>query len=472
MRLRLLKAEAQVSQGSGGALGTPITPAMRLSLIAVHLFLVVSPIAMSSRLSAQEQGRPDLSGLPAEEQAMIARACDFHRRVSGPAEYYKCLRGQLAALGVPITPLKKRPPLAKKDASPQARKGDVAALDTGAESAKPGAVPTKPSAPVDTEATPVSPRPAVPTSTTTPNRPPNEKSGSGSPVPLVVGSILLIYLLRLAYVKLKAKPCSVCNARTSNPTNICDSCQSRIDTEQAQRREEQRREAQRQAEEARRREAETWAQEQRRREEEARRNIRTLEDLQRLSGSDFERLIASLFTKDGYTASRRGGSGDEGIDLVLEMGTAKDVVQCKRWKADIGSPVIREFYGSMMHAGARHGFVITTALFTQSAREFVIGKPITLIDAQHLLGWINGKRSSRNGAGSGRNRDVGFDPYEVLGVPRAATKDEIRSAYVKLVAKYHPDKVAHLGDEFQEIAKEKTQAINRAYEMLRGPRSL
>lgn len=194
--------------------------------------------------------------------------------------------------------------------------------------------------------------------------------------------------------------------------------------------------------------------------------MRTLEDLQRLSGSDFERLIASLFKKDGYTISTRGGSGDEGVDLVLEIGMAKDVVQCKRWKADIGSPIIREFYGAMMHAGARHGFFITTASFTQSAREFVIGKPITLIDGEYLLGWINGTRSSRSDAGSGRSQNVGFDPYEVLGVSRGASTDEIRSAYLKLIAKYHPDRVSHLGYEFQEIAKEKAQAINRAYEML------
>jgi len=32
--------------------------------------------------------------------------------------------------------------------------------------------------------------------------------------------------------------------------------------------------------------------------------------------------------------------------------------------------------------------------------------------------------------------------------------------------KYHPDKVSHLGEEFQQIAKEKSQEINRAYEMV------
>ena len=58
------------------------------------------------------------------------------------------------------------------------------------------------------------------------------------------------------------------------------------------------------------------------------------------------------------------------------------------------------------------------------------------------------------------------DPYAVLGLRPGATKDEIRAAYRNLIAKYHPDKVAHLGIEFQEIAKTKALELNRAYEIL------
>ena len=71
--------------------------------------------------------------------------------------------------------------------------------------------------------------------------------------------------------------------------------------------------------------------------------------------------------------------------------------------------------------------------------------------------------------GSGEGRDSSFNPYEVLGVSQGASKDQIRSAYVDLMARYHPDKVAHLGLEFQAIAKEKTLAINRAYHLLTRP---
>jgi curved DNA-binding protein CbpA len=53
-----------------------------------------------------------------------------------------------------------------------------------------------------------------------------------------------------------------------------------------------------------------------------------------------------------------------------------------------------------------------------------------------------------------------MDPYEILGVARGASLDEIRSAYRALAKKYHPDISADL------LAAQKTSAINAAYEML------
>lgn len=60
------------------------------------------------------------------------------------------------------------------------------------------------------------------------------------------------------------------------------------------------------------------------------------------------------------------------------------------------------------------------------------------------------------------------DPYALLGVDSGAGPDEIRAAYRRMVAQYHPDKVSHLGKEFQEMAHQKLIAIQQAYEVLMG----
>jgi hypothetical protein len=64
----------------------------------------------------------------------------------------------------------------------------------------------------------------------------------------------------------------------------------------------------------------------------------------------------------------------------------------------------------------------------------------------------------------------GMDPYALLEIPRTASADEIKTAYRRAVTRYHPDKVAHLGKEFQELAHRKLLAIQQAYETLAGPR--
>jgi DnaJ homolog subfamily C member 9 len=59
-----------------------------------------------------------------------------------------------------------------------------------------------------------------------------------------------------------------------------------------------------------------------------------------------------------------------------------------------------------------------------------------------------------------------IDPYEVLGLERTATPDQVKSAYRKTALKTHPDKAA---DDKKDEAKEKFQQVAFAYAVLSDP---
>ncbi len=61
------------------------------------------------------------------------------------------------------------------------------------------------------------------------------------------------------------------------------------------------------------------------------------------------------------------------------------------------------------------------------------------------------------------------DPYEVLGVRRGASEEEIKAAYKALAKKYHPDN--YVNNPLGDLAEEKMKEINEAYDSIMNKRS-
>lgn len=60
--------------------------------------------------------------------------------------------------------------------------------------------------------------------------------------------------------------------------------------------------------------------------------------------------------------------------------------------------------------------------------------------------------------------------YKILGIEKSATDDEVKLTYRKMVKKYHPDKLQHLGEEHVKGAEEKFKQIQIAYEQIQKER--
>jgi uncharacterized membrane protein YkvA (DUF1232 family) len=84
----------------------------------------------------------------------------------------------------------------------------------------------------------------------------------------------------------------------------------------------------------------------------------------------------------------------------------------------------------------------------------------------HLASGTSSAYSSKKKETPGSHEAPEEDPYRILNVRHGASKQEIKTAYKRLAAQYHPDKVQHLGKELQELAHKKFVAIQKAYDML------
>ena len=103
-----------------------------------------------------------------------------------------------------------------------------------------------------------------------------------------------------------------------------------------------------------------------------------IEQILHLPPGFFERLVLDLLLAMNYGGSPEdaaqvvGKSGDEGIDGIIKqdrLGLDIIYVQAKRWKENVGGPIVQAFIGALHLRSAQRGILITTSCFTSQAKE-------------------------------------------------------------------------------------------------------
>ncbi len=83
------------------------------------------------------------------------------------------------------------------------------------------------------------------------------------------------------------------------------------------------------------------------------------------------------------------------------------------------------------------------------------------------------QRNSSGGAAAAPDKKQLSDAYHLLGVKKESTDKDIKKAYRRLMQQHHPDKLISKGlpPEMMEMAKQKAQDIQSAYDMVMKTRS-
>ncbi len=106
----------------------------------------------------------------------------------------------------------------------------------------------------------------------------------------------------------------------------------------------------------------------------------TINDIDLMSGQEFEQFLALLFSKMGYETEVTKKSGDQGIDVIASKGGTKIGIQAKCYSGSVGNGAIQEAVAGRNYYHLDKAIVVTNAGFTNSAKELAEANSVVLWD--------------------------------------------------------------------------------------------
>lgn len=110
----------------------------------------------------------------------------------------------------------------------------------------------------------------------------------------------------------------------------------------------------------------------------------TLTEVDKMTGEQFEFLLANLFTKMGYTVRTTPTTGDYGADLLLFNNSSLIVVQAKRYSSNVGVSAVQEIVSAKPVYSASQAMVVSNAEFTKAAQNLAMANNVRLVGRSEL----------------------------------------------------------------------------------------
>ncbi|WP_302760034.1 restriction endonuclease [Christensenella hongkongensis] len=110
----------------------------------------------------------------------------------------------------------------------------------------------------------------------------------------------------------------------------------------------------------------------------------TLNDIDLMSGYEFEEFVAGLFKKMGYATEVTKASGDQGIDVLAKKNETIIGIQAKCYSSTVGNSAIQEAVAGKNYYNCDKAMVITNSTFTSAAKELAKSNNVILWDRDIL----------------------------------------------------------------------------------------
>ena len=114
-------------------------------------------------------------------------------------------------------------------------------------------------------------------------------------------------------------------------------------------------------------------------------------DWRSMRSDEWEDYLVEVFTALGATARRTGKTGDQGVDLVVQIGDRCIAVQAKGYFHTVNNSAVQQAVTGKAHYQCSYAAVITNSQFTRSARELAASNNCVLIGETEFPDFVMGK---------------------------------------------------------------------------------
>ncbi|SDC00764.1 Restriction endonuclease [Pelagirhabdus alkalitolerans] len=115
----------------------------------------------------------------------------------------------------------------------------------------------------------------------------------------------------------------------------------------------------------------------------------TINDIDLMSGYDFEGIVGKLFEKMDYVVEITKSSGDQGVDVIANKYNHSIGIQTKLYSRPVNNNAVQEVVAGLKYYKLSKGYVITNNYFTDSAIKLAESNNIVLWDRDELIDKLN-----------------------------------------------------------------------------------
>jgi len=123
------------------------------------------------------------------------------------------------------------------------------------------------------------------------------------------------------------------------------------------------------------------------------RKIKTINEIDQLSGLDFEKYVAYMFQKKGYKTELTKESHDRGADIIAEKGKECIIIQAKRQKKSVSKQALYDVYFARKSYKGTSACIVTNSELTAQAMNVANENGIQVYDRSKIRAFIRNQTS-------------------------------------------------------------------------------